>query len=69
MLNYRHSINTINKTLKAAKKNETIEYAYSEAGKTVYRMLEPADTKNNVRECGIYYSKSDIVEAVNHILK
>ena len=64
-LNYRHSLNTLNKNLAESNINESVEFAYAQSGKDVYRLLEPGKMKNHVVECGIYYSKSDLVEYVN----
>ena len=68
MLNYRHTLTTLNSELKKANRTETAEYAYSEAGNTVYRMTEPGAENCRV-ECGIYYSKSDLVEQVNEMIE
>ena len=62
-LNYRHSLNTINRCLKAHR--ELIErFTDSRQGK--YRLLEiHPDTGNITRECGIFTSKQECAKYVH----
>ena len=62
-LNYRHSLNTINRCLKAHR--ELIErFTDSRQGK--YRLLEiHPDTGNITRECGIFTNKQECAKYVN----
>jgi len=62
-LNYRHSLETINKYLKVHR--ELIErFTDSRQGK--YRLLEiHPDTGNITRECGIFTSKQECAKYVN----
>ena len=62
-LNYRHSLNTINRCLKAHR--ELIErFTDSRQGK--YRLLEiHPDTGHMTKECGIFTSKQECAKYVN----
>jgi len=64
-LNYRHSIKTLNIQLRKAGKKERVEFKHAQAGNDVYRVIEPCDNFNSSCECGIYYTKTDLVEFVS----
>ncbi len=64
MFNYRHSLQTINNTLKGYK----VEFAYAQAGRDVYRLCEFDKDYNKFIECGLYYTKSDLVNDCNKLI-
>ncbi len=64
-LNYRHSIETLNKNLES--RGEWITYAMQD-GKPLYTLHEKIDHPScNSRTCGYFYSATDAAEYVNKV--
>ena len=63
----KHSLEAINAKLK--KTGMTAEKSKDYFGKTAYYMFEQKDENGGHPSHGIYYKKSDLVDAVNEVLK
>lgn len=72
-LTYRHSLQNINKSLDLKKRGEYFKYYYDKNLGYYYKLYEidhdrSAESREiKVRECGVYYKKSDICEYVNNL--
>ena len=66
MLNYRHSLKTLNSHL--AKVNHKVGY-FMQAGVPTYTFYEKADTQSGYQICGFAYSATDAADITNKICK